>query len=53
MEVMLPAPWDLEYCPTFKDIVKELGGQWDNDGKVWSLPADAQLPPTLEGYVLQ
>lgn len=53
VKIVLPTPRDLEYVPNHKDIVKELGGEWDMKDMLWILPEDTELPLELEGYMLQ
>ena len=43
MELMLPAPWDLEYDPTLQQRVKEAGAKWNPNTKCWEI-----LEPTEE-----
>lgn len=50
MSISLPAPWDLEYVPGMKEQIKDLGGQWDPDSKLWVLPEGTELPHLLQQY---
>ena len=49
--LILPAQWDLEFDPSWKDFIKSIEGYWNSNLGMWYIPDEELLTDDLRGYI--
>ena len=49
-QLMMPAPWDLEYEPIIHEQMRAAGGTFNYEQKVWELETEEEFPDFLLPY---
>ena len=52
-QLMMPAPWDLEYEPIIHEQMRAAGGTFNYEQKVWELETEEEFPDFLLPYVIE
>ena len=49
----MPAPWDLEYECLIHERMREAGGRFNYEEKIWELETEEEFPDFLLPYIVE
>ena len=52
-QLQMPAPWDLEYESMIHERMREAGGRFNYEEKMWELETEEEFPDFLLPYMIE
>ena len=52
-QLLMPAPWDLEYESMIHEQMREVGGRFNYEEKIWELETEEEFPDFLLPYMIE
>ena len=52
-QLQMPAPWDLEYECLIHERMREAGGRFNYEDKIWELETEEEFPDFLLPYIIK